>query len=285
MTVFIIIFFGLALGSFLSVIFSRLELAELPRPKQRTTRATKAKSHSTAHDIFFGRSRCDHCHKHIAWYDNIPLISHLVLRGRCRHCGKQISVYHPVLELSAAMVVLASDLFYGLHVQFFITAVFGLILLLLFAFDARYGILPNKVVIPGIILALVVIATQFALSLSPNPMLLLPWEVEPGLHLLGGVAAGGFFLLLSLLSRGAWIGGGDIKLGMLIGLLLGLPYVLVALVLAYLIGTAYAVALLVTRHANLQTMVPFGPMLIAGFFVAAYYGDFIIEWYATWFTG
>lgn len=270
---------GLALGSFISVLWARLEAGQ---PKRRA-RTTKTKKPVSNRGILTGRSRCDHCGHLIAWYDNIPLVSFLLLRGTCRHCRKHISHYHPVLELSAGLYLVAAYLAYGLSVQLAISAIFGPLLLLILAYDLKHQLIPNKVVLPGIALALLLIADNVVLQYAGYTPVLGLWSSDPASYLVGGLAAGGFFLLLSLFSRGKWIGGGDIKLGFLIGLLLGWPYVLVALILAYLIGTAYAIGLLLGRKASLQTAISFGPMLVMGFFVAQFYGAQIIDWYWRWF--
>ncbi len=306
------------LGSFLSVVFSRLEInAEVSTPPRRgSSRTTKtsllssqAKSRDSSaaseprsglgrndkkkrlspaareklRDAAFGRSRCDHCHTAIAWYDNVPLISYVLLRGRCRHCGKSISHYHPFLELSLALYLVVAYLGYDLEFQFFVAAIFGLFLILIFAYDLKHQLIPNAFVVPAILLALLLIVAQYVLGFQHSPVNLLLWSSNPTSYVIGGLAGGLFFLALSLISGGRWIGGGDIKLGFLLGLLLGWPYILVALIGAYLIGTLYAVILVATKHAKLSSMVPFGPMLVFGFFIAEYYGDVVIRWYQGWF--
>ncbi len=269
---------GLIIGSFLSVVFSRLEIDEHGSGRRSVKNARK-----TVREATFGRSRCDHCHKQIAWYDNIPLISYLWLRGNCRHCHKHISAYHPVLELSSALLFAAAYLTYGLSAQFAIMLFFGTGLLLIFAYDLKHQIIPDVIVIPAIAFALATLSLQFALQMggSGTEILLTSSTATP--YVLGGLFFGGFFLALSIVSKGTWIGGGDIKLGFLLGLLLGWPLVLVNLVLAYLIGTLYAVIMLLSRRASLKTYLPFGPMLVLAFFITAYYGEQIVNWYETWF--
>lgn len=263
---------GLVLGSFLSVVFTRLEIEGIGvKSKKRRGKAAK--------EIMFGRSRCDHCRRRIAWYDNIPLVSYLWLRGKCRHCGKPIDQYHPVLELSSGLLLVACHLYYGLTWQGIFASLFGLIMLLIFVYDLRHQIIPNVVVVPAIALSLVVLLYQFVLFSNHSTLQLTAWSADPESYLLAAGVVGLFFLGLSVVSRGTWIGGGDIKLAALIGLLLGWPYTLVAVMLAYLIGTLYAVILLVTRQAGLKTSIAFGPMLVIGYFAAAFYGDTIVNWY------
>jgi prepilin signal peptidase PulO-like enzyme (type II secretory pathway) len=262
---------GLIFGSFLSVVFSRLETI---RPHSRRGRSAKA-----GRDILLGRSRCDHCHRTIAWYDNIPLVSFLWLKGRCRHCHKRIHPHHPVLELSSGLFLLAAFLAYGLTWQFAVGSLFGLVLLLIFAYDLRHQIIPNAVVVPAIGLALVVLVYQFILFRDGSVTQLTLWSPDPESYLLAGGLVGLFFLGLSVVSKGSWVGGGDIKLGALIGLLLGWPYALVAVILAYVVGSLYAAVLLLSRKASMKSLVPFGPMLVSGYLVAVFYGDVIVRWY------
>ncbi len=273
---------GLILGSFLSVVFARLEIDPTLNPGSRRTRA-KRPGKKVAKELLFGRSRCDHCRKQIAWYDNVPLVSYLLLRGKCRHCGKRIAEYHPVLEFSSGLVLVATYLYYGLTWQGVVASVFGLIMLLIFAYDLRHQIIPNVVVVPAIVLALVVLLYQFVLFQNQSTLQLTLWSTDPESYLLAGGVLGLFFLALSAASRGTWIGGGDIKLAALIGLVLGWPYALVAVVLAYVLGCVYALGLLIARRATMKTSIAFGPMLAIGYFVAAFYGDVIANWYGDLF--
>lgn len=266
---------GLIFGSFLSVVLTRLELygAGFERKPKRS------RGQKVAKEIAVGRSRCDHCHKPVAWYDNIPLVSFLLLRGECRHCHKRISGYHPVLELSSGLMLLAAYLYYGLTWQGALAALFGLFMLLIFAYDLRHQVIPDVVVVPAIILSLVVLLYQFVLFTSGSSVQLTLWSPDPTSYLIGGAALGLFFLALSLASGGRWIGGGDLKLAVLIGLLLGWPIALVAIILAYLVGTIYAVVLLAAKHATMKSSIAFGPALVIGYFIAAFYGDVIVSWY------
>ena len=264
---------GLIFGSFLSTVFHRLEIEE-PGTKRRRKKASQTKE-----GLASGRSRCDHCHKQIPWHHNIPLVSFLLLRGKCHHCGKPISEYHPTLELTSGLVLLASYLAYGLSWQLLVAGFFGLVMVFLLAYDLRHQLIPNVVVIPAIAFALVMILAQALLYGQGIPVQVGLWSADPDTYLLGGGAAGLFFLALSVCSGGKWIGGGDIKLGTLIGLVVGWPAVLVALIMAYVIGMLYAVTLLATHKATLKSYVPFGPMLAIGYFIAAFYADAIIAWY------
>lgn len=270
---------GLVLGSFLSVVFTRLEIDDrgVSRPRQKSRRPRKLGRPGDS--LLGGRSRCDHCGRQIAWYDNIPLLSYALLGGRCRHCGKPIDQYHPVLELASGLLLAAAYLNYGLTGPGAVAALFGLIMLLIFAYDLRHQIIPNVIVVPAIALALIVLLFQFVLFSNHVAWQLTPASADPESYLLAGGILGLFFLALSAVSKGTWIGGGDLKLAALIGLTVGWPAALVAVLLAYLVGTLYAVVLLVTKQATLKTSIAFGPMLVIGYFVAAFYGGAVVNWY------
>lgn len=274
---------GLILGSFLSVVFTRLEIDPALTPDVPRRKRARKPNKQVAKELLFGRSRCDHCHKQIAWYDNIPLVSYLLLHGKCRYCGKAINEYHPVLELSSGLVLVASYLYYGLSWQGVVASLFGLVMLLIFAYDLRHQIIPNVIVVPATVLALIVLLYQFVLFDNHSSLQLTLWSADPESYLLAGGALGLFFLVLSAASRGTWVGGGDIKLAALIGLVLGWPYALVAVILAYILGCLYAVVLLATKRATMKTSIAFGPMLVIGYFVAAFYGDYIADWYGNLF--
>ena len=267
---------GLIFGSFLSTVFHRLEIED-PGTERRRKKASKAKGKKEG--LASGRSRCDRCGTLIPWYHNVPLVSFLVLRGKCHRCGKLISEYHPTLELISGLVLLASYTAYGISWQLLVAGFFGLVMVFLLSYDLKHQLIPNVVVIPAIAFALVMILAQAVLFNQGIPVQVGLWSADPDAYLLGGGAAGLFFLGLSVLSRGQWIGGGDVKLGVLIGLVVGWPAVLVALIMAYVVGMVYAVILLLSRAATLKSSVPFGPMLAVGYFIAAFYGDVIINWY------
>lgn len=275
MTIFFFIL-GLIFGSFLSTVFHRLEIDD---PDSKTRKRRRRKGAKRKESLAGGRSRCDHCGAQISWYHNVPLVSFLVLRGRCHSCGKRISEYHPVLELTSGLVLAASFLAYGFSWQLLVAGFFGLIITFLLAYDLRHQLIPNVIVIPAIGFALVVVLAQALLWNQGVPVQVGLWSADPDTYLLGGGVAGLFFLALSVLSGGKWIGGGDIKLGVLIGLVVGFPAALVALMAAYIVGMLYALLLLASRKATLKSTVPFGPMLAIGYFIAAFYGDAIIGWY------
>lgn len=190
--------------------------------------------------IVAGRSECPHCHHVLAWYDLIPLISYATLGGRCRYCRARISPRYPLLELAMAGVFAASVLVAGLDVLD-LAILFGLVAL--FFFDLRYQILPDVFVFPLIALAVLRLGTTHDYLAFWGPV--------------SGVLFFGFFLALYLVSHGRWLGFGDVKLALLIGLLFGRSAVGVTL-LAIWSGAAVGVGLMLTGRANRQTALPFG---------------------------
>lgn len=221
-----------------------------------------------------GRSECPRCGHQLAAIDLVPVLSWVALRGRCRYCHKPIQD-HPLVELVAGLAFGLSA--YALlpvgpnglvRVVFWLTAL--TMLLILAVYDAKWMILPDKVVLPLIAVALGY-SSMMALVLHAPKMLLGP--------VLAGVLAGGFFLALVVLSRGRAMGGGDIKLALAMGLLLGLKGTALALLVAFNSAAVVGIALIVMRRRRGKDQIPFGPFLVAGTVVAFLYGQNIAEWY------
>lgn len=195
-----------------------------------------------------------------------------MLRGRCRYCTKQISWQYPAIELATGISFLLIFLrlestaasVVDLVAQFIAYAVFTSFLITIFVYDIRHYLILDKVALPGILFA-------FLANLLLG---LIWWQM-----LLAAVIAGGFFAVQFALSRGTWVGGGDIRLGVLMGAMLSWPGVLVALVLAYGIGGLVAMLLLAMKRKTLQSRVPFGPFLTVATFITLLYGQNIIDWY------
>jgi len=241
-SVFIFIF-GLLIGSFANVVIYRQE---------------KGKS------FVFGRSACPNCKKMIAWYDNIPLLSFAVLGGRCRHCRKPISWQYPIVELTAGLIFLWLFYRFGLTWHFASLAVFSFFLLVIFVYDLKHMLILDKVSLPAMAIA-------FIINL---------WLGLGFLNLIYAAAIGaGFFAAQYFISRGKWVGDGDIRLGALMGLMLGVKFLLVALFLAYLIGAVFAVFALIAKRFQMSSAVAFGPFLALGTFITFLYGQEILDWY------
>lgn len=220
--------------------------------------------------IVSGRSMCIFCHRQLAWYENIPIFSFIFLKGKCRTCRKEISWQYPLVELALAIVFVLTALWHGAE-PFILTApllrdwilVFNLAFI--FLYDLRYGEILDGPTIPTAILLFF-----FSLPLGWHT-----WQ-----SMLIGIAVGaGIFLFQYLISSGKWIGGGDIRLGLLMGVILGWPNILVALLLAYVFGGLISVFLIWGKKTNLQSETPFGTYLTAATFVAMFFGGTIINWY------
>lgn len=233
---------GLALGSFLNVL--------VPRRK--------------AGQSLGGRSRCPRCKHQLATGDLIPLVSFLWLRGRCRYCRRKISWRYPAVEFATAAAFVALFLRFGWGLHWVVGAVLSVFLIALFVFDVLYRIVPDEVSLPGAGVALVGSAVLGVAFSS------LVW---------GALLGTGFFALQYFVSRGRWVGDGDIRLGLLTGVSLGLRQTIVALVLAYVSGAVLSLGLLLARRATLRTQLPFGSLLTAAIFVSFLFGPQMADWY------
>ena len=244
----IIFLFGLLIGSFLNCLIYRLE---------------------EGRSFLKGRSFCPRCKHELQWQDLIPIFSFLILRGKCRYCSQKISLQYPLVELATGLLFVS---FFIFHFSFFIFII-ACFLIIIFVYDLKYYLIPDKIIYPAI--AVTFLYQLFRISdfkLLVNP-------------LLSALPASLFFLTIVLVSRGKWMGVGDIKLAFFIGLFLGWPNILVALFLAFFIGAIIGVGLIVTGKKTLKSEVPFGPFLVAGTFMAMFWGQNIINWYLNFCAG
>ena len=232
---------GLAVGSFLNVIASRV-------PLRRSVSA--------------GRSECMSCSHPIAAYDNIPLVSWLLLRGRCRQCSASIPVRYPLVELLTALLVAASALRFGFTLEALIASFFCAALVALSSIDIEYRIVPNRIVLPASAAVLVAQTILF-----PSPV----W-------LLAAFGAAGF-LLLAALAYPSGMGMGDVKLALLLGAMLGRT-VAVGLMIGFLAALVPA-AILAARHGSKarKMAIPFAPFLAFGGIVALFAGGALLDTY------
>ncbi len=239
--------FGAIVGSFLNVCIYRLPL------------------HAS---IVSPRSACPRCRHELAWYENIPVLSWLALRGRCRACGAWIGVRYPLIEVLTAAMFAGAWWYYGPGLLLVSRIVFGCALIVLFAIDLEHKLLPNVITLPGILVG-------FAFS----------FFVPPGWYesLLGIVAGGG--ILLAVFYVWLWIrkvealGMGDPKMLAMIGAFLGWKMTILTLVLGSFIGTAIGVALIASRRGSLASQLPFGCFLAVGGAAAATVGPQLLTWY------
>ncbi len=231
-------------------------------------------------DFVRERSECEHCHHKLAAVDLVPLFSWLSLRGRCRYCHKKISPLLPLAELVGALAFTLSytswpyELSGVLPVLGFVLWCVGLILLLiLFFFDLQWYLLPNKVVHPlwGVSFAYFIV--QFIQEPSASTLLN---------GMLSVIVAAGLFWVFYAASKGKWIGFGDVRLGLAIGLFVGTPLLAgIVLFVASISGIIIAIPSLVTGSRRLSSKVPFGPLLIIGLVFTMLYGQRLADWYTT----
>ncbi len=231
-------------------------------------------------------SHCPECGAAIRWFDNIPVISYLWLKGRCRQCRRSISLRYPLVELSTALVFLALYLHYGLSLELVMALPFGWALLVLSAIDLEHYILPDVITLPGIILGLVgagLASLDLPLFLEPISGQGCGWP--PIAESLAGLLLGGGFLWFSawagrLVFRQEAMGGGDIKLAAMIGAFLGLRGLLVALFAAFLTGSLSGLGLILSGKLKpRKSILPFGPFLALGALIAVFLGRPLVEWY------
>ena len=280
--------FGLAMGSFLNAVVYRLQKGESFLLAPSETR----KGFSS----FFERSYCPKCEYELGWQDLIPLASFIFLKGKCRYCKEKISWQYPLVELITGLIFLAIGfrnsnlLFYGNNTlwiwsTFFDIAIAGF-LVIIFLYDLKHFIIPDVVIYPAIIVAFVYRLCEifgFGNQIWPEGIgiTFLTLLSDP---ILSAFGASAFFLFIVLISRGKWMGIGDIKLAFLMGLFLGFPEVLVALFSAYCLGAIIGVGLIILGKKSLKSEVPFGPFLATGTLIAFFWGPEIIRWYLNFFT-
>ncbi|MDD5031951.1 MAG: prepilin peptidase [Patescibacteria group bacterium] len=256
-SVFVFIF-GLVIGSFLNCLIWRLYKKE----------------------GMWNRSYCPACRQQIAWYDNIPVLSFILLRGKCRHCRKRISIQYPIVEFLTGVLfliaflnnesgIMNNGLFLILNSKFLILTLrdwfIVAVMTVIFIYDLRWYLILDKITLPA---CLIVFILNLALGIS--------W-----LNLVISAAiGGGFFLIQFLVSRGKWIGGGDIRLGLLMGFSLGDPSRLIlAILLAYFIGSVIGLGLIISKRKRWNSEVPFGVFLASATIFTVFWGEKIINWY------
>lgn len=232
---------GLALGSFLNVVAARIPLRR---------------------SVVSPASACMSCGARIAWYDNVPVVSWLLLRGRCRRCSAPIPWVYPAVEVATAVLVAACVLAFGVTLEALVAAFFCAVLVVVSATDLTHRIIPNRVVVPATV---AVLAAQTVLHPSPE------WAIAA----LGASA----FLLAAAVAYPAGMGMGDVKLALLMGAMLGRT-VPVALMLGMLLALVPSIVLLARHGGAARKMgIPFGPFLALGSVLALFWGERLLEAY------
>jgi prepilin signal peptidase PulO-like enzyme (type II secretory pathway) len=234
----------------------------------------------TKRNMVNDRSECEHCHHKLGILDLLPIVSWLLLGGRCRYCNKPIGWLPFVAEVGVAAAFVVSYLYWPLGfeawqaiVLLVLWLVYLVALAVLIIYDVRWMILPDKIVIPLIVVGF--IDASLRMSQVPGAGIA---DVILGAGY-GVLALAGVYGALYAVSKGRWVGFGDVKLSIFIGVVLGWQKALLVLILANVIGFLIVVPGLATRKLTRTSRVPFGPFLIIAFVVAGLFGDAIIRWY------
>jgi leader peptidase (prepilin peptidase)/N-methyltransferase len=268
---------GLILGSFVNALVWRTHEQSHIRNQNLKDKVQSDKKLREL-SIWHGRSICPNCKHKLAAKDLVPLFSWLALGGKCRYCRKPISWLYPVIELSTATFFIVSYCCwpYGFQgeglVQFCFWLVFLVGFVALTIYDVRWFLLPDRIVFPLVWLALAELAIRVVFFDGGWPLLFGA--------LWGVLIASGIFYVLYQISGGAWIGGGDVKLGLVLGLLVGGPFnAMLLLFIASLLGTFTSIPLIAAGKANRKTLLPFGPYLLIAAFAVVVYGPYITTWF------
>lgn len=221
---------------------------------------------------------CVSCGHTLQLVDLIPVFSWLSTRGKCRYCQKTISWQYPTVELATAVLFVVSYLFWPEPIDGWGIIIFGIWLaalvglVALIVYDLRWMLLPNKIIGPLVVLATLSLMVE-AIFISPSVEVFIS-------GLAGALVGGGVFYVIFQVSKGRWIGGGDVKLGFLLGLLVGEPgLAFLVLFIASLLGTILIVPLVAIKHVPAKARIPFGPFLIMAAVLSRLFGQDIIDGY------
>ena len=238
--------FGAAIGSFLNVCIFRIPAHE---------------------SIVKPLSQCPHCHQPIRFYDNIPMISFLVLRARCRDCGGKISWRYPLVELITALLALLLFMKFGLTLNFLVFFIFTAVLITISFIDLDHQIIPDILSLPGI--PIFFLAAIFIVRL--------PWHEA----LIGLLIGGGMLFLIAfvyeLLTKREGMGGGDIKLLAMIGGFLGWKSFIFVLLFSSLAGAVVGITVMIIKKQDMKYAVPFGPFLSLAAVAYIFWGEIFMR--------
>jgi len=239
--------FGSTIGSFLNVCIYRLPRRE---------------------SIVWPRSACPHCRRNLAWYENLPIVSYIWLRGRCRTCRGAISIRYPIVEALTAAMFAGAAWYYGPSMLLVSRLVFGCALIVLFAIDLEHHLLPNAITLPGIV-------AGFLFSFVTDP----GWTAS----LVGIVFGGGLLYVIAeayyRIRHEEGLGMGDVKMLAMIGAFIGWQLTLLTLMTASLAGSVIGLGLLATGRGSMKYALPFGTFLALGAAFAAVLGPGLLDWY------
>lgn len=219
-------------------------------------------------------SRCPQCETAIRWYQNIPIISWLVLRGRCAQCSAKIPIRYPLVEALTGTLFLGVFWTFGLHVVTLVYWLLAAALIVITFIDLDHQIIPDVISLPGVVIGFL---CSFAI----------PWVTWVD-SLLGILVGGGSLLLVAIayefLTKKEGMGGGDIKLLAMIGAFLGWQAVFPVIFISSLIGTAVGIPVMIRQKADAKLALPFGPFLAFGALFYLFWGPGLIRWYLSFFV-
>ncbi|MFT4579660.1 MAG: leader peptidase (prepilin peptidase)/N-methyltransferase [Nitrospinales bacterium] len=236
-----IFIFGLAIGSFANVCIYRLPQKE---------------------SVVFPVSHCTACSTPVRPFDNIPVISYLILGGKCRDCKERISFIYPVIEAITALLLLAGFLKFGLTFDFLVYTVVAPALVIITAIDIEHQIIPDVITLPGIVLGLA--AGSYTIGYIDS--------------FSGFLLGGGLFYFLAVLSNGG-MGGGDIKYIAAAGALVGWQKVLLIIFIGAFLGSFVGLFQIAVQKKSRKSLIPFGPFLAAATLITLFYGNLLIKLY------
>ena len=279
-----LVVFGLLLGSFAGAQVWRLRARQLIADKKAGEKVD-AKEYKqliplVGRGIKSDRSQCLHCGHVLSWFDLLPLVSWMSTRGNCRYCKESIGWFEPIMEASVALVFVLSYVLWPMPLEGWIDwSVFVLWLAIvvgmaiLFAYDKKWFLLPDRVVFPSMALAMVMAGLRIA-----NES-----DIQGALFSLAGAAIilSGLYFMLWVGSKGRWIGFGDVKLGLVLAfILIDWRLAFIALFAANLVGCILVIPGMVRGKLSRDAHIPFGPLLIIGATIAFFVGGPLVEWYS-----
>lgn len=248
----LIFIYGLLIGSFINVCIYRI-----PRKES----------------IVFPSSHCIYCGTKLKWYDLVPIISYIILKGKCRYCGKRISLLYPFVEFLHALIYIMLYLKFGLSLDLIYYAIIFSLLIIIFFIDLYY------MVIPDILVFMILVAT-----IVYKFLLFLIFEKNLNLinSFLGLLVSGLLFILIIFMSKGG-MGDGDVILISSLGFILGIKKILLTILLSFIIGAIFSIFMLISNIKGMKDPIPFGPFIILGFIISLIWGEQIINWYINMF--
>jgi len=219
--------------------------------------------------IIYPASHCPKCRSKIQPFDNIPLLSFILLKGRCRNCKSKISIQYPFVELLTGLIYLIIYMGYGLSIQTLIYIILSSALIIIAFIDLNEQIIPDVISLPGIVIGFILSFFVSYISFVDSVL---------------GIFVGGLIILIiglvgSVIFKKEAMGGGDVKLAAMIGAFLGWRYIIISLFLGFFLGALAGIFLIMTKIKSREDVVPFGPFIVFGSLITLLWGEQIISWY------